>query len=146
MNILTRRAGWRAATGMVLVSAVLMTACNIFSDSSSTTAPTVGTTETYSDTLAVRGSKFFTFTVVQPGIVSVTLTSLSAGANVAVGLGLGTPNGTTSCTVTSSGSTVVAGSTPQLAVSENPGSYCVQIADVGNLTAASTFSITILHP
>jgi hypothetical protein len=86
------------------------------------------------------------FTVSQAGTVSITLASLSPTATVAVGLGLGAPNGTTSCTLTSSNPTAMAGSTPQITVTENPGSYCVEIYDVGNLTSTSTFSITIVHP
>ena len=63
-----------------------------------------------------------------------------------VRLGLGTSNGTSSCTITSANPTAVAGATAQITVTENPGSYCVQISDVGNLTAPSTFSITVVHP
>jgi hypothetical protein len=47
--------------------------------------------------------------------------------------------------LTSSNPTALAGSTPQISVTENPGSYCVAIYDVGNLTSASTFSISIAH-
>jgi len=103
-------------------------------------------TETFAGTLAPRSASFYTFTITQAGTVSVTLTSLSGSSTVAVALGIGTPNGTSSCTTTSSNPTAIAGTTAQISVTEPPGLYCVQIADVGNLTAPATFSITILHP
>ena len=100
----------------------------------------------FSGTLAQRSASFYTFTVVQAGIVSVTLTSLGGSSAVAVALGIGAPNGTSSCAITSSNPTAIAGTTPQISVTELPGSYCVQISDVGNLTAPATFSITVVHP
>jgi hypothetical protein len=104
-------------------------------------------TEMFSGTLAQRSASFYTFTVLQAGTVSITLTSLGGGSSaVAVGLGIGAPNGTSSCVITSSNPTAIAGTTPQISVTEPAGSYCVQISDVGNLTAPSTFSITIVHP
>jgi hypothetical protein len=47
--------------------------------------------------------------------------------------------------MSSSTSTAVAGSAPQISVTENPGTYCVDVYDVGNLTAASTFTVAITH-
>ena len=63
-----------------------------------------------------------------------------------VGLGLGTPNGTTSCTLTSANPTATAGATAQITVTETPGSYCVDIYDVGNLTAGTNFAVSIAYP
>jgi len=130
------------ALGLALASA----ACNLLSPSSSSSSTTSSTTttETFAGALALRGSNLYTFTVVQAGAVGITLSSLSPTA-VAVGLALGTPNGTTACTITSSNPAAVAGSTPQITVTENPGTYCVEIYDVGNLTSASTFIILITH-
>jgi hypothetical protein len=36
--------------------------------------------------------------------------------------------------------------TAQVTATEQPGLYCVNIADVGNLPAAADFTITIDHP
>jgi hypothetical protein len=66
--------------------------------------------------------------------------------SVAVGIGIGTPSGTTGCTLSSSNSSALAGSTPQLSVSEPAGSYCVSVYDVGNLTTAAAFSVIVVHP
>jgi hypothetical protein len=130
---------------VLLTLAVSTSACGLPPGSTSPTTTATGTTEMFSGSLAQQSSRIYTFTVTQAGAVSVTLASLSPAA-AAVGLGIGTPNGTTSCTLTSSNPTAMAGSTPQITVTENPGSYCVEIYDVGNLTGASTFSVTIVHP
>ena len=125
--------------------AVLCAGCNLLPGSTSPTTPTT-TTETFSGTLSAQTSSFYAFTVAAAGTVSITLTTLSPTATVPVGLGIGTPSGTTSCTLSSFTSSAVAGSTPQITVTENPGTYCAQIYDVGNITTPSTFSITIVHP
>ena len=78
------------------------------------------------------------------GTVSVTLATMSP--SVVMGLGIGTPNGTTSCTLTSSTPSATAGSTPQLTVTEQAGSYCISVYDVGNLTGTGTFTVTVSHP
>jgi hypothetical protein len=130
----------------VLLTLIVSTsACGLPAGSTSPTTTTGGTTETFSGTLAQQSSNVYTFTVLQAGAVSITLTSLGSVSTVAVGVGLGTPSGTTSCTLTSANPTATPGSTPQITVTENPGNYCVEIYDVGNLTGAATFSISIVH-
>jgi len=131
-----------AVIGLVILSA----GCGLLNnDSSSPTSPTT-TTETFSGPIGLLGSASFAFTVTNAGTVSITLTTLSPTATIAMGLGVGTPNGSSGCTLTSSTTSAVASTTPQITVTENPGSYCTQISDVGHLTAASTFTITIVHP
>jgi hypothetical protein len=53
-----------------------------------------------------------------------------------VGVGLGTPSGTTACTLTSSTANATAASTPQITVTQNLGTFCVKVFDTGNLTTA----------
>jgi len=120
-------------------------ACSVLGTTSPSPTPSAGATETFSGTLALQGASLYTFTVAQAGTVSVTLSSLSPSATSPVSLGLGTPTGTTTCVASSSIPKAVAGSAPQITVTENPGTYCVNIADVGSLTSPSTFSITITH-
>jgi hypothetical protein len=126
--------------------AILSAGCNLLNnDSTSPTTPTTQT-ETFSGTVGLLSSSSYTFTVTTAGTVGITLTALSPTATIAMGLGVGTPNGSSGCTLTSSTTSAVAGSTPQITVTENPGSYCTQISDVGHLTTASSFTITIVHP
>jgi hypothetical protein len=128
---------------VLLTLAVSNSVCGLPPGSASPTTAS-GTTETFSGALGQQDTKLHTFTVSKAGTVSITLTSLSP-ATVAVGLGIGTPNGMTSCTLISTNPAAMAGTAPQITVTENPGNYCVDIYDVGNLTGASTFSITIVH-
>lgn len=143
MISLTPSSSSRAVGTVVGLLCVLLGAgCGFFQDS---TSPSSTRTETFSGTLSQHGNAVGTFTVSQTGTVSVTLASLSPSSTVAVGLGIGTPSGTNACTLTTSTSNAVAGSSAQISVTENPGSFCVEIYDVGNLTTAVTYTINVTH-
>jgi len=132
-----------------LVALALMALCcgcssikDLFSSSTPTSAGS--STQSFTGTVSVGGSSFFTFTVAQAGKVDVTLTSL--GGSSPVGLGVGTPNGTTSCQVTTSSQSTTAGSSPQVSVTETAGTYCVSVFDAGALAASTTFAVSVAHP
>ncbi len=112
-----------------------------------TTAPTL-TTELFTGNLPVAGSSFYSFTVANAGSVSITLGSLTLGRfsplAIDVGLGLGVPAGT-GCELTSSLNAVPA-LTAQLMASLGTGTYCVNISDIGKLSAPVAFTIRIVHP
>jgi len=114
----------------------------------STTSPLTirpPTTETFSRTLAFRGAYSRSFSVASAGIVKVTLTSVGP-PSLPIGLGLGIPGGTVPCTLSTSLTTLASGS-PQISQLVDPGSYCVSVYDVGNLTIADLpFSVTIEYP
>jgi len=120
-------------------------ACNLLNDVTSpdTSSPS-SSSETFGGTVGVQGSSRSTFTVAQQGTVTVTLSAVSP--SVAMGLGIGTPNGATACAMTSSTTTALAGPTPQLTVTQAPGNYCVNVYDVGNVTASVTYSVVVAHP
>jgi len=133
--------------GFVVVT--LGAACGSSQSSTPPTSPTPATptTETFVGTLPVGGARFYSFSIVASGTVSVTLVSIegpSVPPDVMVSLGIGTPGGT-NCS-SSSPTNVSAGATAQVTATEQPGLYCVNIADVGNLPAAANFTITIDHP
>jgi hypothetical protein len=113
----------------------------------STTAPTTSTTksETFTGSVAVRGSAMNTFSVTAAGQVLVTLTAAGPPATVPVGLGLGSPGDV--CGILPGGSvTAVAAANAQLSGILTPGTYCVTVFDVGNQTGAITYSVTVVHP
>jgi hypothetical protein len=131
---------------LCLLCLVLAPGCGLLPNFSSPSSPS-SNTETFSGALPQQGNVVAgTFSVSQTGTVSVTLASDSAASAVALGLGIGTPIGTTGCTLTTSTTNAVAGSAAQISVTENSGSYCVALYDVGNLTAAVTYTITVAHP
>jgi hypothetical protein len=119
-------------------------------ESKSSTAPTAeppSTTETWSGTLTVGASKFYSFSVPVEGNVSVALTSLTQeGAPSAeqITIGFGAPRGT-DCSV--SGSVVAAASdTVLLSGSQIAGVYCIRLWDNAQLSKAAAFSVNIGHP
>jgi hypothetical protein len=105
------------------------------------------TTEVFSGSLPVGGFRFYSFTVPQTGLTSVTLLSLTengAASTATVFLGLGAPRGTECLLI--DGQQVSPGVAAQVSLSPSPGVYCARIADAGNLTGPADFSINIVRP
>jgi hypothetical protein len=129
---------------VLLVAALAAAGCG---NNSSVTAPsTPSIPEAFSGSLPVQGSSFYSFTVSTAGTVSLSLSSLtsnplSPASSSVVRLGLGVPLGT-GCSVSTSIDTT-AGLTTQLTAPVNPDVYCVNIADIGNLTGPTDFTILI---
>lgn len=121
-------------------------------DSTSTTTTTTTTSatdpQTFSGTLAVRGQRFYSFTVPSTRTVRVTLEQLQNEAGAAsrdtLVLGLGVPSGT-GCAMLRE---VAAGSSdvPHFDESLTAGVYCTQLTDPGTLTEAVAFSVRIEFP
>jgi hypothetical protein len=141
------------AGGVLLVAMFLAAACG---KSTTTTSPTPATgapasiTETFVGTLPVGGSKFYSFSTALDGMVTATLANVEGDgvpSSVVVNLGIGTPSGF-GCPA--SGSPVQVDGIAQLGavvtLDEPPGVHCVLVADIGNLFAPATFTVTIDHP
>jgi hypothetical protein len=139
----------RAVRGAVCLLLVLACAgCGLLQNALSPSSPSSpsSNTETFSGAVPQQGSVVAgTFSVSQTGPVSVTLVALSPTPTAAMGLGIGTPNGTSGCTLTTSTSNAIAGLAAQLSVTANPGNFCVSVYDVGNLTSAAAYSVTVTH-
>ena len=136
------------ALGFVLVLGLLTVACGGSDTPTTPTTPTLPSAETFSGTLPVQGSSFYSFTVAAAGNVSITLASLVAtppgpAQKTVMGLGVGTPSGT-ECSVTNS-VTTAPGLTAQLVNSLTPATYCAKIYDLGELTAPVNFTVRIVH-
>ena len=96
--------------------------------------------------LGVGATAFYPFTVSQAGSVTATLVSIGGAvvpSTVQVRLGIGAPDGAGGCTTTTM--SLVSTTSPVLSATENPGSYCVTITDVGNLAGTAAFDVTIAH-
>ena len=139
---------------LVIICVLLVTGCGSDSITSPTTttettttvaSPTV--TEVFEGTVPVSGSKFYSFATSTYGTINVTLTSVTGSfvpSTVMVSVGLGQPSGT-EC-VTSITSNTASGTSPQISGPYAAGTYCVRIADIGNLFAPASFSITVAYP
>jgi hypothetical protein len=118
--------------------------------STSTTTTTVTSTDpqTFSGTLALRGQRFYSFTVPSTRTVRITLAQLQDGAGTTstatVVLGLGVPSGT-GCAMLRE---IAAGASdvPHFDESLTTGVYCAQLTDPGSLTGAVMFSVRIEFP
>jgi hypothetical protein len=137
-----------------IVVSVLLLACAACSGGSSSGAPTAPsspplapTTEIFLGTVAVGSSDSHPFVVtLSNGQVTATLTAAGPPSTIAMGLGIGVISSGT-CTLLPNGSIITpAGSVPQLSGSNfQNGTYCVAVFDVGNQSAAVTYSVTLTH-
>jgi hypothetical protein len=139
------------ALALVAFSAVFAASCG---NDDTTTTPTTTTdtrsNETFGATLNVGQSQFYSFTTLTPGQTDITLVSVRPSGSVAatlnptVGLGLGTPQGT-DCALSNAVNTPP-GLKAQLSVATNVSTYCVKIADIGNLRGTVDYTIRVVHP
>lgn len=132
----------RICAAAALAAALLTAAC---ADPVAPVAPTPvlpTVAETFSDTLLVLGANTHSFTVTDIGGVKVSLTSLKPGA--VVGLGVGT-SGVGRCSIIDH-IPAVAGASIQLSGTVTvPGTYCVEVYDLGNLVESVAYIVNVLH-
>ncbi|MGQ0732983.1 MAG: hypothetical protein ACT4QD_04925 [Acidobacteriota bacterium] len=107
-------------------------------------------TRTWTGSLAVGGSRFFSFTVSgNGGTINVTLASVTSPAtglplSPVLEIGVGIPAGT-DCAL-STFRQVAPSLVSQLEVALPAGVYCVRVADIGRLTSPVTFAVRFSHP
>jgi hypothetical protein len=139
------------AIALFVLSAALTASCG---SGNTTTSPTDATdsrnNETFGATLNVGQSQFYSFTTISPGTTDITLVSIRPSGSVSstlspiVGLGLGTPQAT-DCALSNATNTTP-GLKAQLSVATNISTYCVKIADIGNLRGPVDYTIRVVHP
>jgi hypothetical protein len=110
-----------------------------------TTPDPVMVTETFSGTLTINGAATHPVFTGATGTVTATLTSLGEKPPAKVGISLGTLAGAT-CTVVLHNDNAVVTSSLSGTVSTLAGSLCLRIYDVGALTEAITYTLTVTHP
>jgi hypothetical protein len=126
------------------------------SDTSSVLAPTAtGTvsTETFTGSVlppvaGVAQVDVHNFTItVGGGSLNVTLVSAGPPSTITMGLGVGNPSSTGTCSFLTNGAiSTVAGSTAQLTGTNfSAGTYCVAVFDVGNVLQPVTYTVTVAH-
>lgn len=146
----------RRMIGATALAVALVTAgCDSTTAPSSSTATTTDAsvatptiTDVFTGTLEVGSTVFFTFDVIANGTVNATVSSISGAgvpSTVQVRLGLGTIADDGACTASAFSSSAFAGSTAPVTSTFAPGTYCVSIADVGNLFRRADFSLSVAH-
>jgi hypothetical protein len=118
------------------------------SPSSTSSTPTTSTI-TYTGTLGVGGARFYSFTNAAAGSVTALLASVAAAdtrlpLSVPLQIGVGVPAGTDCATTVSQ--LVAPGLVSQVTVSLAAGTFCLRVADAGELMAPATFAVRFSHP
>jgi hypothetical protein len=131
---------------VALLSAVTVAGCGDDDPPPTTPVPDTTASITWATSLATDGASSRSFTTTRTGTVSITLQSLSAPAESKVGVGVGIPLGDGSGCVLSRSVEASAGSTAQLELDVDAGSYCVQVYDRGDLTQPTSFTILLVYP
>jgi hypothetical protein len=135
-------------------STAFAAACGGSNNTATVTAPTgTLTTDTFNGTLnppvnGVFQVNIHTFNVTTGGgNINITLVSAGPPSTIKLGLGLGNPSSTGTCSIISGFVTETpAGSTSQLGASGAPaGAYCVVVADTGNVGQTVNYTITVAH-
>ena len=102
-------------------------------------------TSTFPGTLTTGGMAGFPFTVVNPGLISLSITELTPVSTLTMGLALGSWDAAaTTCTQQVSTNTA----TINVAYTANPsaaGEYCVGIFDVGNVQVSTDFVLKVTY-
>jgi hypothetical protein len=140
----------RARLLMLAVAAALSAACG---DDDSPTEPTdmtaTTTSITYTGTIDVGGSRFYSFTNSVAGSVTAVLASVTAPETrlpvaVPLEIGVGVPAGTGCATTTTQ---IVSPSlVSQMSVSLAAGVFCLRVADAGEVKAPVSFAVRFVHP
>ena len=138
----------RGLYGPVLVAAALAAGgCGDDPITRPDTPLPVTVTETFDGTVTVNGAVTQPFVVQTAGTVVAALTALDpSDEETIIGLSIGTWNGV-ACSV---GSPTLANDrakvgVPLTASATATGNYCVRVYDVGKLTQATAFQLTVTH-
>jgi len=127
----------------IFVSAAAVVACHSATTAPTTTAAAPSTlTDTFSGTIAQTANMSFPFTVVTTGNVQVTLTDVEPLTTMALGVAVGSWDGTT-CTPGLATTDHAKSGVPALTGTAAAGSYCVQVSDAGNIPPTWTVSFTV---
>jgi hypothetical protein len=136
----------------VLFAALLLAPCAAACDNGplpttpETPTPVVTSpvTETFNSQINVGGYVFRSFNAAKAGTATATLTTLSGASSLKVGFALGILDSSGSgCLYTKSMETGAGGS---LTAAVDAGTYCIRVYDIGALTTATPFTVTIVRP
>jgi hypothetical protein len=143
MRIVTRHAAGTCLRWGALVVALPLTAACGGSTTTPTTPTASTTTETFTGAVPAGGLAFNDFNVAQAGNLTATIVSLAPQTTITMGFGIGQPS-TTGCTLISYDETARVGSVQQGTI--NPGTYCVELYDIGNVVNSVNYTVTVDHP
>lgn len=125
----------------LLVAGYLSTGCG------GITTPSNNTVDPFSGTLTPGGGAGHFFTASKTGEYTVKLTALTPTSNALIGLALAAGNNDGTCTTSIYQQNNFSSLNVQaLGGQIISGKYCVLVYDVGTITTAQTYTITVSHP
>jgi len=135
--------GTLAATAVIL----LESKCSLANPVAPAAETPATATETFSGTFGQLGSVSHAIVVSATGSMTTRLTSVAPLSTMAIGVGLGSWDGTNCLNVNTKNDNAKSGTTA-LSGMITPGNYCVRVYDSGNLPAATTatYSLEVVHP
>jgi hypothetical protein len=127
---------------LAMVCPLAAVACGASPDATAAPTPTP-ITENFSGAIDKNGARDFTFTVTAPGTITASLANLSPVVTLAVGISIGTWDGTVcSASLSNDNARVSDQLTGNTSVT---GAYCIRVYDVGNITATEQVAVTVMH-
>ena len=111
---------------------------------SPTPAPPAAVTETFAGELNRNGAATHTFLAQASGTVTATLDTLAPENTPAIGLSLGTWNGS-ACQIVIANDNAARGAIVVGAAS-SAGNLCVRVYDVGKVGDLASYQLTVVHP
>jgi hypothetical protein len=143
------RTGWSRLVLIAAAAALAGTAA--CGSTASTTAPSASapasTSDSFTGTVAQLGSENHVFAVGANGTVTITLTSVSPLATLALGVAVTASDGTNCLAQISQNDNARTGAAALTGTAQS-GNYCVRVYDSGNVQPASTvaYTVQVVHP
>jgi hypothetical protein len=132
---------------MLVAALALLAGCGTTTPPTTPTAtPTI--TDTFTADLVQQGSITHNFKVNSTGQVTITLTSVSPLATMALGVGMMTSDGTSCTSTLTANDNSRANNVAALQGTAVAGNYCIRVYDSGNVPVSTTvtYTVTVLHP
>lgn len=133
-----------ARIALIMMLTALSAGCETTIFSPTPVADTAKLLKEFSSQLLPRGTASRDFDVTTPGPIAITLQSTTPDG-VVIGVGIGIPRANGSCALSNAVETA-AGTTAQITLTADSGSYCARVYDLGTLTAPLPFTISISRP
>ena len=131
---------------LLLCSALPIGACgnDAPTPTSPTPAPRPTLTETFAGELNRNSAATHTFVAQAPGVVTATLDTLAPEDTAAIGLSLGTWNGS-ACQIVIANDNAAQGAVV-IGAASSAGNLCVRVYDVGKVATLASYQLTVVHP
>ena len=115
------------------------------STSTPTTTAAARTTDTFTGTVAVGARDVHAFTVTAAGTVDVALTAVTP-ASMVMGISIGTTVDGSCIALSGASAQASPGSAALLSGIVSAGTLCVDVHDLGTLSAPVGYTVTVTHP